>query len=116
MVPARAGVTKERIWVAELGLYLGHDRRVLRKFAKRQGLLRRATGHGLDKAWYVSAYGAQRIIAYIRALQGAAYMHGKQPLEQLAHRRELKLRKQLPIAIPPAATEDDRQRSACETS
>lgn len=105
MVPARAGVTKERIWLAELGTYLGYSRPALKRFAKRHGLLRKASGHAVTRVWYVSPYGAQRIIAYIRAIQGDAYLHGKQPLEGLAKRRELmaaaKLRKQLPAAGGP---------------
>jgi hypothetical protein len=88
VVPQRAVVTKERIWLAELGAYLGYSRPALKKFAKRQGLLRKASGHAVTRVWYVSPYGAQRIIAYIRAIQGDAYLHGKQPLEHLERRRE----------------------------
>lgn len=106
VVPARTGVTKERVWLSELGTYLGHNRSALKKFAKRQGLLRRASGHAVTKAWYVSPYGAQRIIAYIRAIQGDAYLHGHQHHEKAERRKELeaaaRLRKQLPIA--PEAT------------
>jgi hypothetical protein len=112
VVPARTGVTKERIWLAELGRYLRHSPSVIRKFAKREGLLKKAHGHTISNLYYVSPYGAQRIIAYIRALQGDAYLHGHQHHEKAQKRRELdaaaRLRKQLPIAFPVAATEDKR--------
>lgn len=102
MVPARPGVTKERVWLAELGRYLGCDRAALRRFAKRQGLLKRASGHAVTRVYYVTPYGAQRLIAYIRAIQGDAYLHGKQPLEDMVRRSEreaaARLRKHLDIA------------------
>jgi hypothetical protein len=116
VVPARAGVTKERVWLSELARYLRQRTQVLRRFAKRQGLLKKAHGHTISDLYYVSPYGAQRIIAYIRAIQGDAYLHGKQPLERTERQYRARLRKQLPIAFPSAATEDERQRSACATS
>lgn len=89
MVPARAGVSKERVYLTELSKYLMHNPTVVKKFAKRQGLTRKV---GLGTAYggveYVSPYGAQRIIAYIRALQGDAYLHGKQFHEFNQHERE----------------------------
>jgi len=115
VVPARVGVSKERIYITELTQYLHHSAAMVRKLAKRWGLMRRVSiGACRDPAEYVSPYGAQRIIAHIRAIQGDAYLQGR---EFHAHNERqvelLRLRKQLRIAFPEAVTEGKRQRSAC---
>jgi len=110
VVPERTGVSKERIWLRELCKYLHHSPVTVKRFAKRHGLLRRASGHALGKAWYVSPYGAQRIIAYIRAMQGDAYLQGREFHDERERKTEYERKR---LAFPRAATEAEHQRSAC---
>jgi len=98
VVPTRSEVSsaalKERVFLADLARYLHHRIGVLRKFGKKEGLIRRASrGTAHDPAEYVSAYGAMRIIAYVRAIQGENYLHGRQFHEQNEHESEQHLRR-----------------------
>lgn len=78
VVGARAGVTKERIWINDLARYLSQSHSALRRFARKRGLMREMYVYrtGAREA-YVSVYGAQRMIAYFRALQGDWYLNGQ---------------------------------------
>jgi hypothetical protein len=98
VVPTRSEVSsaalKERVFLKDLAKYLHHRIGVLRKFGKKEGLIRRAgLGTAHDPAEYVSAYGAMRIIAYVRAIQGDNYLHGRQFHEQNEHESEQHLRR-----------------------
>lgn len=77
MVPENRGATGERIWTTELAKYLHCDPVTLKRFARQHGLLRSARTNAARHEW-VTPYAAQRIIAYIRAMQGDAYMQGRQ--------------------------------------
>ncbi len=78
MVAPRSGEPKERIFVAELAQYLNHRSSVLRKFARKRGLLHKTSlGSGRTPLDWVTPYGASRVIAYIRALQGDKYLQGR---------------------------------------
>ena len=93
VVPTRSEVSsaalKERVFLADLARYLHHRIGVLRKFGKKEGLIRRAgRGGAHPPAEYVSVYGAMRIIAYVRAIQGENYLHGRQFHEQNEHESE----------------------------
>lgn len=63
--------------MTELAQYLGARGGILRRFAKKSGLLHRASAHSGGDLYYVSVYGAQRVIAYVRALQGDEYLNGR---------------------------------------
>lgn len=116
-----------RVYLYELSKYLHHKVRDLRIFANNQGILYwHGRGAGRAKVPYVSEQGAMRIIAHIRAIQGAEYLEGKAFHElrlaaaaclARAHarkREKLKVDKQaleakgrLLLAIPRAGTEDE---------
>lgn len=117
VVPARTGVSKERIYLKDLSRYLHHNPAVVRKFAWKWDLVRLVyCGQGPRPAEYVSPYGAQRIIAYIRAIQGDAYLHGRNFHEwaekHAGKQRSWRLGAAAPksLAIPVAGTEDEHQR------
>lgn len=114
--------SKERIWLKELAQYLHHSSKTIQAFAKKHGWLRKARGI-MRYEPYVSPYAAQRIIAYIRAVQGDEYLQGRQFHEVRAREAELtrgrmraKRAAKKALAISEAGTEDERQRSACATS
>jgi hypothetical protein len=72
------GDQRKKVFIKELAQYLGHPRRHVTKFARRQGLLHYASiGVGLAAVPYVTEYGAQRVIAYCRVIQGGVYVQGK---------------------------------------
>lgn len=77
VVSERPVPSKERIWVTELAQYLGASSAIVKRFAKKRGLLHRGSAHSAGKLYYVSVYGAQRVIAYVRALQGDEYLNGR---------------------------------------
>lgn len=78
VVPARSVATEERIYLKELAKFLHHRSGVLRQFAKKRALLHTVSlGSSKGAAEYLTPYGAMRVIAYIRALQGAEYQRGK---------------------------------------
>lgn len=89
---AYQGPTEMRIYVMDLAGYLNHRGTAIKRFAKRAALLK-----GPQGGEYVTVHGAQRIIAYIRAIQGAEYMAGNRYHERraveaarLARKRALK--------------------------
>ncbi len=88
MVAPRSGEPKERIFVSELAQYLNHRAVVLRKFARQRGLLHRVSiGACRAPVDWVTPYGASRVIAYIRALQGDKCLTGKDYHEEAARIR-----------------------------
>jgi hypothetical protein len=98
------GPSELRIYVTELAQYLHHRGSLIKKFAKRANLLK-----GCRDLPYVTVHGAQRIIAYIRAIQGAEYMRGRQFHEWNEREQQLMARKRAAkkaLAISGAGTED----------
>lgn len=116
-----------RVYLRELAAYLHHKPRDLRIFANNQGILYwQGRGAGRASVPYVSEQGAMRIIAHIRAIQGAEYLEGR-PFHELrlaaaAYMTRAKARKleklkeenqaleakcRLLLAIPRAGTEDE---------
>ena len=78
VVAPRSGEPKERVFVVELAQYLNHRAVVIRKFARQRGLLHRVSiGACREAIHWLTPYGAARVIAYIRALQGDKYLQGK---------------------------------------
>lgn len=99
MVPARSGATKERVYLTELAAFLEHSYPALRRFAKSHGLLKEARLGACRKGVsYVTPYGAQRLIAYARAIQGDWHLkgrdfHGVHERDRLAHAKQRELNK-----------------------
>lgn len=68
----------QRVYVRELAAYLGHDPRDLRRYARERGLLHRSAGYPRSHVlFWVSAETATRLIAMVRAKQGAVYLGGR---------------------------------------
>jgi hypothetical protein len=112
VVPESSGRTTERVFIVELAQYLHHRVGVVRRFARRHGLLRSQRLANRRLVDWVSPYGAQRIIAYVRAIQGCAYLQGHQ-FHELRERWAADNKR---LAISRAEADDERQRSACATS
>lgn len=116
MVPARSGGPEARVWVGELAQFLNERPSRLIKYARNRGFLHRVPGTVRMRAkYYVTEYGAMRLIAYIRAWQTEQWRDG---LPILEHRRrdrlakraaqaKLKARALFPLANPGADTEDE---------
>jgi len=101
--------SKERIYLKELAWYLHHSLTTIRAFAKRHGWLRTTLSMTHGRVAYVSPYAAQRIIAYIRAVQGDEYLQGRQFHEVRAREAELlcqRRRAKKALAISRAGAED----------
>jgi hypothetical protein len=111
VVPEPGARSTERVFVVELAHYLHHRVGVVRRFAKRNGLLRSQRLANRRLVHWVSPYGAMRIIAYVRAIQGDSYLQGRQ-----FHELRESWAAQKRLAISRAEADDERQRSACETS
>lgn len=119
MVAPRSGEPKERIFVVELAQYLNHRSSVIRKFARQRGLLHRVSiGSCREAIHWLTPYGASRVIAYIRALQGDKYLQGKDYHHLVERNRasdkRQRLRKKLPIAISKAGAEAEPSGGAQE--
>lgn len=72
------GDQRKKVFVKELAQYLGHPRAQIMRFARRTGLLHYVSlGSSHNAEPYVTEYGAQRIIAYCRVIQGALYVRGR---------------------------------------
>jgi hypothetical protein len=83
IVPVRGGPTEERVYLRDLAKYLHHNGGAIRRFGKKRALLHRVRcGNGRAAEEYFSPYGALRVIAYIRALQGEGYRRGRPFHEQ----------------------------------
>jgi hypothetical protein len=110
VVPARSVVSKERVFLRDLAQYLHHGQAALKRFAKKHRLLhlgpRRA---GREAVAWVTPYGATRIIAYIRAIQGERYARGldyhRECERSRAYDAQKRVRKKLAIAISRAGAE-----------
>jgi hypothetical protein len=122
MVPARSGKPEARVYVRELARFLSEPSGKLVKYAKKRGFLYRTYAYGRGIVYYVSEYGAMRLIAYIRTMQGAMHHANKPYFERREYlrlhkqRRMAKLkteqaalneRKLLALANPGAGTEDE---------
>lgn len=85
------------IFLSDLAILLREQQAKIARFAKKQGLLKRAS---TVQPWslinWVTPYGAQRVIAYFRAVQGAALADGKDYL-QLREMWARSWRKQAPV-------------------
>lgn len=82
----------ERFFLVEIGAFLRASPGGIAKFLRREGLLRAAPrGSGRAPVLYTSARGVALAVAHFRAIQGAAYQRGKDPLGRadrvLANRR-----------------------------
>ena len=116
MVPARSGSPEARVWLHELSVFLSEPIGHLVAYARKRGFLHKIGRIPHTKhVYYVSEYGAMRLIAYIRAWQTQEWRKGRPMLEQRERRREearaerakLKARARLFIANSGAGTEDD---------
>jgi hypothetical protein len=77
VLPARSVLSKERVYLYELAEYLGCDRRVLNKHARRHRMVKKERHQcPVDYVPWVSVWNAMRLVAYIRALQGQQYAAG----------------------------------------
>ena len=94
LLPGRSGHTQERVYVKDLERYLDDQVRACYRFAKRQGLLKWVSWgtSGAGGLWYVTPYGAQRVIAHIRARQGEVCLQGKGYHEEKERVREQRRR------------------------
>ncbi len=55
----------------------------VKKFLRREGLLRKlGMGGGRDGVWYTGARGLALAIAHFRAIQGAQYQQGLDPMRE----------------------------------
>jgi hypothetical protein len=70
-------LSKERVYLYELAEYLGCDRRVLNRHARRHRMVKRVRFE-CPPVYVptVSVRNAMRLVAYIRALQGQQYAAG----------------------------------------
>ncbi len=99
------------MYVRELAAYLGHDPRDLRRYARERGLLHRSWGLPRSHVlWWVSAETATRLIAMVRAKQGAVYLGGRDYHGQREQSRLQALRQKARRA---AANEAARLASVC---
>lgn len=76
MIPEAPRRADEKVFVKELSQYLHHSAVVILAFARKKGFLRHQRAGG-NKLFWVTPYGAARIIAYVRAIQGDTYLQGK---------------------------------------
>lgn len=123
MVPARSATPEGRVYLRELGPFLGEPITRLVKWARRRNFLY-STGAlpQFGKQYYVTDYGAMRLIAHFRMKQGEKYAEGhdyfkwktykrdeKRRLyaKQRAEREALNARQLLALANPVAGTEDE---------
>lgn len=96
MVPARSGSPEARVYVRELARFLGERPSKLLKFARSRGFLHKCGWMpGFPRQYYVTEYGAMRLIAYIRAWQAQQMKHGRTIHEWRAYRAEAKKRERL---------------------
>lgn len=80
VLDARSCRSDERILLTELAQYLHQTTRSVRAWGKKQRLLKsfRMRVHGMTRdVAYFTPYGAMRVIAHFRALQGEEYLKGK---------------------------------------
>lgn len=93
MIPRSGERTEERVFVKELVQYLHHSAPVIMAFARRKGFLRYKSAGG-NQIYWVTPYGASRIIAYVRAIQGDTYLQGKD-FHRLREKWALEMRRRM---------------------
>lgn len=70
----------ERFYLRDLALYLHQSAKSVRKWARRQGLIKHQSlkiHASATRVEYFTRYGALRVIAHFRALQGEMHLAGK---------------------------------------
>lgn len=69
----------ERFYLAEVALFLHQSAKSVRKWARRQGLIKRlpVKAMGVQNVEYFTRYAAMRVIAHFRAQQGELHLRGK---------------------------------------
>lgn len=83
IIPAWSGKPEARVYVHELAKFLNEPITVLTDYARKRGFLKRSPRHKrCPRVFHVSEYGAMRLIAYVRALQGERHMAGKRFFEE----------------------------------
>ncbi len=127
---------EERIYLTELANYLGVSSRSITKWARKEGVLRRAREPFRDtNAYWLTPHDAMRMIVLARAAQGAAVLNegGQEARRERARlkkralnagaaeqrRRERtaeRLRSDLCIAFPGADTEDESRGDGRDVS
>lgn len=81
--PPAKPVKGERFFVKEMAPFLRVTPAAVKKFLRREGLLRKlGMGTGRDGAFYTGARGLALLVAHFRAIQGAEYQRGKDPLRE----------------------------------
>lgn len=69
----------ERFYLTEVAVFLHQSSTSVRKWAKRQGLIKRlpVKAMGVQNVEYFTRYAAMRVIAHFRAVQGEMHLNGK---------------------------------------
>jgi hypothetical protein len=69
----------ERFYIADLALYLHTSTNAIRRWGRKQQLMKRLVlkCRGYGAVEYFTRYGALRVIAHFRALQGEDYLRGR---------------------------------------
>ena len=92
--PAAKPVKGERFFLFEISAFLRCSQGELAKFLRREGLLRRlGRGTGRAPAFWTSARGLALSVAHFRAVQGAKYVKGEDPLREMDQKRAAEQRK-----------------------
>jgi hypothetical protein len=99
--------TGERILLQDLGRFLGCRIGALRKLANKMGVFHKGAVHR-EPAW-VTAHGARRLIADIRAQQQRAYERGRRVHEENAYLRAYQRKR---LAFSRAGTDAELQRTS----
>ena len=99
-----SGGPRERILLIDLARFLGADRVRMVKLAKKLGLYHPGAIQR-ERSW-VTAHGARRLIAYIRALQQHRFEQGKRGFSRSILDRAYKAKK---LAIRRAGTDAEPQ-------
>lgn len=87
--PPGKSVKGERFYLVEIAQFVRTRPGLLAKFLRREGLLRAATrGSGRAPVLYTSARGVALAIAHFRAIQGAQYAKGQDPMRRLERQAE----------------------------
>lgn len=90
------GKVEERVYVNELAAYLNTMSGRLTRLAKKWGTpVKRQRILGADRQYYVSPHTAMRLIAYVRAEQGALMARGRDRILDVAKRKLKRERERL---------------------
>ncbi len=82
--PPAKHVRGERFYVKEIAPFLRATAAMVVKFLRREGLLREIYGGPCrEAAKYTSARGFALCVAHFRAIQGAKYQRGQDPLREM---------------------------------